>query len=303
MLRCCQSELTVYSQPEALPFDRIIGNISAPASVLYADITSGTFSAFHKTLVRTARDGKTSYRVRHRRPLSPDSSKPLVIGGYGVELQLKRTDYIVIDDRDKSSGGDKDESQKAATLEDEEVADLKPLSKSQLSSLDLKASSFVLQSPDPFQALIRLTQDFPKYSSSMVAHNQSIKFVEEHVSNALQGLPMGLNAMWINGLQIVERQIDAFSLLDILRNERNLIKGIQAIGLDGPQAIDLLAHEAISKTLSNNERERYDWTDIEEGGKVILWLNDIERDKRYEGWPASLNAVCTPSYLIFLKTN
>jgi UDP-glucose:glycoprotein glucosyltransferase len=53
---------------------------------------------FHQTLIRTARGGKTSYRIRHRKPLTIRST-PLVIGGYGVELALKRTDYIVIDDR------------------------------------------------------------------------------------------------------------------------------------------------------------------------------------------------------------
>ena len=49
--------------------------------------------------MKTAREGKTSYRLRHRRAIDSGLNKPLMIPGYGVELALKRTDYIVIDDR------------------------------------------------------------------------------------------------------------------------------------------------------------------------------------------------------------
>lgn len=269
----------------------MLGNVSAPASILYADITSPTFGRFHETLIRTARDGRSSYRVRHRKPLNLKAG-PMEISGYGVELALKRTDYIVIDDRKEDDvEAIKVDTRTEVTLEDEELADLKPLSTSELLSLGLKASSFVMQSEDPFETLIKLSQDFPKFSTAMAAHNASIEFVMEHSENRALLLPPGMNVLWINGVQIVERQVDAFTLLDILRREKRLIDSVRELGLTGPEAIKLLSHSAVALAKSGDEPQRFDWTDTTEGGNVIIWMNDIEKDKRYEGWPADLQTV------------
>lgn len=274
-----------------LQFDRVLGNPSAPASILYADITSPTFGQFHKTLVKTAREGKTSYRIRHRKALSAES-KPLIIPGYGVELALKRTDYIVIDDRE----ADKSETasaipEKEVKFEDEELADLKPLSTSELFGLGLKASSFIMQSEDPFDTLVKLSQDFPKYSSAVASHNATEEFLLEHAYNREQLVPAGYNVWWMNGVQLIDRQIEALSFLDILRRERKLINGVRDLGLTGPEAVKLLSHTEVSSAKVENDAQRFDWRDTIEGGNVIIWMNDIEKDKRYDSWPPSLTAV------------
>ena len=268
----------------------MLGNASALASVLYADITSPTFGQFHETLVRTAREGKNSYRVRHRKPLSLKST-PIVVSGYGVELALKRTDYIVIDDRKDDEPEDRDKQEAELKLEDTELADLKPLSTSELLSLSLKTSSFIIQSQNPFETLIIVSQDFPKYSTSLAAHNTSTEFLEEYNYNRGLLLPAGYNAMWINGVQIIERQVDAFTLLNLLRRERQLIKSVKELGITGQQAIKLLSHSAVTMAKGSDDPQRYDWRDNLEGGKVIIWLNDIEKDKRYEGWSTDLTIV------------
>lgn len=35
----------------------------------------------------------------------------------------------------------------------------------------------------------------------------------------------------------------------------------------------------------------FDVSDREEGGDVIFWFNDLEKDGRYGGWPATIEAV------------
>lgn len=281
---------------EKLQFDRIAGNLSAPASILYADITSPIFGHFHKALIQTARNGKTSYRIRHRKPFIL-KQKPVIVGGYGVELALKRTDYIVIDDRDAGVPPDKhDSKKKEVILEDEQVADLKPLSKSELVSLGLKASSFIMQSENPFQILTGLSQDFPRFSTAIAAHNISSEFVTEHAYNRGQLIPAGLNVFWINGLQVLERQVNAFTLLDILRKERKLMHDFRQLGLTGPQAIDLLSHQDIAIVKAEDEPQRFDWRDTVEGGNVIIWLNDVEKDKRYQGWPTDVKKLLQRTY-------
>lgn len=275
-----------------LPFDRILGNSSTLPSILYADITAPEFKKWHKTLSETAKEGKTSYRVRHKPSLKARET-PLVVNGYGVELQLKRTDYIVIDDRQAEHGEQVADQKPLSTgLDDDaEVADLKPLSKEEVSDLGLKAASFVMKSEQPMDTLLKLVQDFPKYSSIIAAHNTSEDFLEEHTKNREQLLPTGYNVIWINGVQVPARDVNPYSLLAHLRRERKLISGIRSQGLSGPETISLLSHSAITETQTEDEPQRYDFRDAAEGGNVIVWMNNIEKDSRYENWPTDLRAL------------
>ena len=215
-----------------------------------------------------------------------------MVNGYGVALQLKRTDYIVIDDRQ----AEQDKSATPKTMgtgldNDEEVADLKPLSKDEVADLGLKAASFVMQSEQPMDTLMKLVQDFPKFTSIVAAHNTSGEFETEHLKNREQLLPMGFNVIWINGVQIPARDVNPYSLLAHLRRERALISGIRSQGLSGSEVISLLSHPAIAATQTEDEPQRYDFRDTTEGGNVIVWMNNIEKDARYEDWPATLRAV------------
>ena len=201
-----------------LPFDRVLGSQEDPPSILYADITHPLFSQFHSTISQTAREGKTSYRVRYR-PSTQDG-KPLFLSGYGVELNLKRTDYIVIDDRSATEGKDaeKETSDKSS---DEERLEIKPLTSGALSMLGMNTAQYILTSPDPMEALVRVTSDLPKYSHLVSRQNVSTEFLVEHQQNRELMLPSGYNVLWINGLQIEPRQVNAYSLLDHLRRERS----------------------------------------------------------------------------------
>lgn len=218
-----------------------------------------------------------------------------MINGYGVELALKRTDYIVIDDREAEKGDKANEvTVSEATgggLDGDELADLKPLSTSELYNLGVKAASFVMSNEDPFDALIKVSQDFPKYTSTISTRNATTEFMTEFRENRDVFLPAGYNIMWINGVQVDARQIDAFSLLEHLKRERKLINNLRDLGLTGPEAVKLLSHPAIAQSKVEDEPQRYDYRDAEEGGNVIIWLNDIEKDKRYAGWPTSPTAV------------
>jgi UDP-glucose:glycoprotein glucosyltransferase len=214
------------------------------------------------------------------------------VNGYGIELQLKRTDYIVIDDRQATDAKVIDQKPLSTELdEEEEFADLKPLSKDEVSDLGLKAASFVMKSEQPMDTLLKLTQDFPKFSSIVAANNASEEFLAEHSKNREHLLPAGFNIMWINGIQIPARDVNPYSLLAHLRRERKLISGIRSQGLSAPEIVSLLSHEAISATQTDDEPQRYDFRDEIEGGNIIIYMNDIEKDPRYESWPTELRAV------------
>ena len=277
-------------QDRTLPFDRVLG--AGKTAVLYADPASPSFKTFHQALTKLAQKGEISYRLRYRRSIHAPEA-PISVSGYGVELALKRTDYIVIDDRE----GSKDATQKHINTEvvldeEEEVADLKPLSNSELAPLGLKAASFILKSENPFDTLVKSTQDFPKFSTSIARHEVSEEFEKEMEANRENMIPSGISFLWMNGVQLIERQIEPFTLVEMIRRERKLINGVRELGFNGKQAISLLGHQLVAEAKSDDVAIRFDWTDRSEDGKVILWLNDLEKDSQYEGMPTELKAVC-----------
>lgn len=207
---------------------------------------------------------------------------------------MKRTDYIVIDDRASEQNekrGERVDKAEDLEIEEEAPADLTPLSSSEVLNLGLKASSFVLNSQDPFETLLRLSQDFPKHSSSVAAHDTSEEYLAEFHENKELMLPPGRNIIWLNGAEVDSRNLDAFSLLEIIRRERSLINRFRALGFTGKQAVELLSHREIAMAHVTDEPDRYDYRDDIEGGNAIIWLNDIEKDKRYKDWPEDINAV------------
>ena len=257
------------------------------------------FGQFHQTISQTARNGQTSYRIRYR-PSPASAGKPLIVNGYGVELALKRTDYIVIDDRESGTsaveGNTPVMDAGEVVLEAEELADLKPLSSTELLGLGLKTATFIMSSENPFDTLIKVSQDFPKHSSAITKRNVSTELVAEHNRNREHLLPAGYNVVWMNGLQVEARQMDIFALLEQMRRERSLVKNLREIGFSGSEAVSLLSHPAVAEAKVQAEAQRYDYRDTLEGSNVIIWLNDIEKDKRYEGWPSHSSALLQRTY-------
>lgn len=213
------------------------------------------------------------------------------MGGYGVELALKRTDYIVIDDRDADEAPAPSAAAEKLSLEDETAADVKPLSTSELRKLSVNAASFIMANKDPLDTLLKVSQDFPKYSSLIAQHNATSKFLAELRQNRMALLRPGLNALWINGQQIPPREVDIFTLLESTRRERKLIKSIESQGLSTKEAISLLEHPAVAESVTSTDGQRYDYTDAIEGNRAIIWLNDIEKDKRYSDFSDKNDAV------------
>lgn len=287
-----QQPISLPDADDELPFDRVLGaNSEGPSSILYADITHPLFGQFHNIVSQTARDGRSTYRLRYRRP-NIAGNGPFYVSGYGVELVLKRTDYIVIDDRDAQQNDAADAAQiSLEQVQEDDVTDLKPLTSSEVASLGINAASFIASSSDPFESLFQISSDFPRYSSVLASANATKEFRAEHRANRERFLPSGYNVFWINGVQVEPRQINAYSLLDHLRRERRIIGDLQKIGLTATEAISLISSEVIAEAQANDSPQRFDWRDDTEADQVLMWLNDLEQDKRYAAWPSSLRTL------------
>ncbi|KAE8147538.1 UDP-glucose:Glyco protein glucosyltransferase-domain-containing protein [Aspergillus avenaceus] len=291
-----QQDVSGELDPRELAFDRVLGDVSLPPAVLYADVASPMFKDFHQTLSALVKEGQISYRVRYRPP-QHWSSRPLFVSGYGVELALKRTDYIVIDDRDAEKSETKaGDPGKIGDTDNDALDDLRPLSSSEVARLGVNTVSYVMDNDDPLEALVKLSQDFPKYSAKIAAHKAPATLLEDIRSSRLGMLPPGVNVMWINGVQMDARKIDAYSLLDHLRRERRLIEKFRDLGISAQESVNLLSHESLGETLARDAPQRYNYRDEIEGGRVIIWLNDLEKDAKYESWPGELEAFLRPTF-------
>jgi len=78
------------------------GEPTALVAVLYADIQAKDFATWHQTLVNLHTLGALRYILRHRQSsqeaAATHGNNPLRLSGYGVELAVKKTEYIATDD-------------------------------------------------------------------------------------------------------------------------------------------------------------------------------------------------------------
>ena len=93
-----------------LPFDHVYPPLSQTldplplTAILYASFPSANFRPLHEYLMREAADAKLEYILRYVSP-SLEGTRGSPLSGYGVALDLKKTDYLAVDDRLASTSG------------------------------------------------------------------------------------------------------------------------------------------------------------------------------------------------------
>jgi UDP-glucose:glycoprotein glucosyltransferase len=165
-----------------------------------------------------------------------------------------------------------------------------------MSDLGVQATQIITESPEPITILSYLSQNFPKYATSLgrrvVANNSVIKELDD---NSLK-VQKGLNAFWFNGAQTDARDVNPFALLRLLKKERTVVQSLTSYGFSNSQAFELLTHPTVSSSQKNSEMIEavFDASDRPEGDVLIMWWNDMEKDARYARWNPSLLAVRVP---------
>ncbi|GME70539.1 unnamed protein product [Ambrosiozyma monospora] len=284
-----------------LPFDRVIGNESNEnIFVLYGDFESTDFKTFFYHLYHDAVSGKLSFVWRYLPAL--ENVEDEVLTGYGIDLTLKRTDYIAIDDRGFTA-----EQQAKLNFEKNEPdtsndfsegnkefwndlkSDIQPIKQTEVSNLDIKLVDFVLNhSEDPkeqLELLKKLIQDFPKFSSDLAQYTPSQNepsIVDTAIENVKAGIPDGL---YINGAPVPQLSLDLFEIAKILKRELELLSKLEDAGIDSSYANKMIRQyaSAVQKLLRDPTKvfTRYDYSAYEDG---IIFFNDLESDFQYKNF-------------------
>ena len=71
------------------------------------------------------------------------------------------------------------------------------------------------------------------------------------------------------------------------------MSSLTSLGLTPEQAVELVSHESIlaAQREGGTVEGIFDASDREEGGDIIIWWNDIERDQRYAPWSDDIRRV------------
>ena len=162
--------------------------------------------------------------------------------------------------------------------------------------------------------LRQISQNFPKYASALARRvpEPPEEFLEETAAVRMQ-LPQGFSGLWINGLVINEGDVNPLrcgftspgstreilntshnSLLRIMRAERKRMISLEELGLSPAQAVGVISWSPPRAAANGQETTLegyFDASDRVEGGDVIIWWNNLEKDTRYSHWPASLTGV------------
>ena len=296
-----------------------------PEVILYGEIGSSGFAAAHKQLAQLAKEGKVRYIVRHF--VSRQLGEKVRLSGYGVELQIKSTEYKAQDDSElRGEGGDgevgdQDEGdvegfvfstlKNLHTEKTEKLGELKqhlldmnndmaPMKVWQLQDLSMQAAQRIMASPseDRLGVLADLASNFPSLARSL-SRTSVPKELKKEVKKNSDIFYSTLNvqpndaALFINGQHFDMEFTDIFTILDSIRTEERVLGGLAAMGLDAKQTQSIMSLDLGSK------QQTYG---VDVRDSAVHWVNDIENDKLYKGWPQGVQELLRPTFPGMLRS-
>nr|AIG55512.1 secreted protein [Thraustotheca clavata] len=309
-----------------LPVDNVYNKeLGAPTVTVYGIIGDAKFQPFHKKFIALAKDKKIRYIVRHA---PQDNTLPVNLHGYGVSLNIKNMEYKSFDDsrsphskltptdvdQDEfivsvmmKKGGETISALKEYQLEFEDFSHINATDDEapwQLTQLGYLAAQDILTAVEPLQRLQLLSQNFPKYASSLTLTTEPVPFDVMQAMNHARGLVATnqlLNKIVINGMDfdINDFTFNPFDFLKMLTDEVQQGDSLRALNLDDASLSSLHSAMTTLSTRSTDVRIRVRGP-ID--GTAPIYLNSIESDAITAEWPTDISILSEPAWsLIFLR--
>jgi len=316
--------------PNIYKIDHVYSRLSSKSIVviLYGDFTLKEFNPIFDYLKQLANKGKISLYLRHFVKKESRDFEKVSLSGYGVELQIKSTEYKAQDDT-KVKGEESHLTKKLLQEADRKVKEisgfmidqlkqrlpdkvenldklqthLTELSKEiatlkiwELQELSLQVTKKILTTlkEEQLVQLKEIIQNFPTYAKSLVkisVEDEIKREIEKNQRYFMQYLNIGTGdtALFINGMFFDLDSVDIFTLVEYLKHEMRLVGGLTSI-------LGSAEKELMNKLIRldvNDEKTNY-LIDIRDS--AIIYINDIENDKIYRNWPASIDDLLRPTY-------
>lgn len=230
-------------------------------AILYGEIGTNEFKTFHLRLKELALAGDMRYMFRHF--IKKPATKSIRLSGYGVEMQLKSTEYKSQDDSPHAKEGDSSETSVPAemyvqgfnfsvlnqrypdlthSLEEfrrnllNNIVELPPLKAWEFQDLGMQAAQRIseIQGEEALQILQFTAQNFPTQAKSLLSVKVSNDLKDEMAAN-IEVLRNNLNlqppdaALFVNGLFFDVETLDVGLLFESLRSELRVIDGLHKL--------------------------------------------------------------------------
>ncbi|CAG0894843.1 unnamed protein product [Darwinula stevensoni] len=301
--------------------------------ILYAEMGSQAFRDFHPVLKDLASSGQVDYVLRHFLPERDPGKTRLT--GYGVELQLKSTEYKATDDSkvadDSNADGDQEDLgddevdgyifSKLKALHPGEVEALEkwrehllqsaleipPLKVWELQDLSLQAVTRIMAAASPEEglaALVDLSQNLPVQTSHLVKTKvdpelkAEIKRNQKTLEESLS-LGAGEASLRLNGILLDVDALEVFALLDILRSEEKRMHALFQLGMKEPSQLQEMLQGNFQEKSGLSQLTSYA---IDIRDSAVSFINDIETDKQFRHLPRSLDELLRPSLMGMART-
>ena len=297
--------------------------------ILYGEVGSKSFQRMHRKLAKMASEGRVKYIFRHF--LSNRSLHKTRLSGYGVELQIKSSEYKAQDDRElKATDGENEElgGNEAAEKDvkgfvfsklvenhpkdKEKLLELKqhlidqsnnmaPLKVWELQDLSMQAAAQILSNSklEQLNALEEISQNFPSHARTLSRTKIPKDMKKEIKKNSDQfygnhGITPKDAMLFINGMQYDMEYVDIFTLLDVVKSESSILDGLGKLGLKEENAAKMLSID-----FSKKDSEKFG---VDIRSSAVHWINNIEKDKLYKGWPSSVQELLRPTFPGMLRS-
>lgn len=171
----------------------------------------------------------------------------------------------------------------------------------------MRAAELIATSNDSFRAFTSLTSSFPLVASelSKTVPDISPQLVSEVSVNQATSQLAQRPSFLLNGMLLTDSQVDPFALIRLMRKERKYVTDLQGLSIDmtTKAAREVLINGGTRSPSANEQGlmpvealgELFDATDRSEGGEVVVWWNNLEKDKRYKSWPSTVKDVSLAS--------
>lgn len=244
---------------------------------IYANLHNSTVAKILLSMIQS----EQSFVLR---PTSKTSKFGINLRGFGIEMRPFKysmeygvKDSIILDTQKKQNG----------TIQDETIGkfdEIPPsyVDPSRLESIGIKLSSYLQSQKEPMPKVLRdITNNFPLYLPKICSSPETPESIGSFNRINQITLPEDSFSL-INGRHIPLKNLDIFSLLDIITQEKNFRTILEShFRMDFP-----LIKSISSATLVEPGSYIIDYR-----SNMVNYLNNIEKDAEYSSWSTSINDV------------
>lgn len=296
--------------------------------LLYSQLGTREFKTFHEKIVELSKLNSNKveieYFLRHNYLENTNNRRKVYLSGYGVELDIKSTEYKNKDDTKVNENDVKNQQAQKGLSEDEPIqgfhfnklkqlhpslfenleeyrkhllesaVELAPLAPWQMQDLSIQAAQRIIDSEpkDSLLLLEDLSQNFPvraRALSKIQVKGEIRKALksQQKIFETKLSLEPGAGVLYLNGLELSIDTLDIFSLSSTLKKEAQLIESLHQVGLSINQIKELIYLDTSAKS----EDYGVDLRDTS-----IQWINDLEKDSKYSYWAKRVQEMLRPTY-------